>query len=353
MDIQSFKQEFDPYIESFLASKVAEFKKHTKDPFVLDVISYPQELIRAGGKRIRPYLAYLAYEAAGGKEKKKALQIFVALEIFHLFALVHDDIIDRSAERHGILTTHKFVVSKLKKESRSGDHGHIGNSIALLVGDLLFAWSTELFARNADFDGRELDRARAHYYRMTDQVITGQIIDVDTTTRRRVTEALIEEKMLLKTAIYSFVSPLKIGTALAGGSTEVEKFCEEFGKVLGLAFQIQDDLHDLTIPPKEMRTPSFTDLRENQHTLFTEYIFENGSSEQKEALDKILGSTLTESDRGRIVRLFTDSGALAYGEKAMEKYFNKSEKILEKAPLNEEFRQKFGALVNYIRERKD
>ncbi|MBI1975494.1 MAG: polyprenyl synthetase family protein [Candidatus Vogelbacteria bacterium] len=351
MDIQNFKKEFDSHLESFLAQKIAQFKNYTKDPFILETIAYPLVLIRAGGKRIRPYLAYLAYKNAGGRDDEGAMRLFAALEIFHLFALVHDDIIDRSAERHGILTTHKFVVARLKKEARSGDHGHIANSIAILVGDLLFAWSVELLTRAKDFGKDELDRALAHYYRMTDQVLTGQLIDVDTTTRRRASEGLIEEKMFLKSASYSFVSPLKIGTALAGGTAEMEKFCDEFGRALGLAFQIQDDLHDLTLPPKDQHTPSFTDLREHQHTLFTQYIFENGKPTQKEQLDKLLGSPVSESDRGKVLLLFTDSGAIEYGTRTMEKYFKKSEKLLEKSPIDDGVREKFTALINFIRAR--
>src|SRR5690349_9314646 len=83
----AFKKRFDPVLGRFLDKKIQEVKKTTNDPFVLEVVKHAKTLLMAGGKRVRPFLAFLTYRAAGGK--KDILDILVGLELFHAFALVH------------------------------------------------------------------------------------------------------------------------------------------------------------------------------------------------------------------------------------------------------------------------
>ena len=99
MEIQAFKKRFDQVLGRALKRRIFENKKLTKDPYVREVVAYVEQLVMAGGKRIRPYLAYVSYKVAGGKDDKAFLEIVVGLELFHAFALVHDDIMDHGTFR--------------------------------------------------------------------------------------------------------------------------------------------------------------------------------------------------------------------------------------------------------------
>ncbi len=242
-NLKEFKKTFDPILKQYLDKKIETFSKNVSDPFILGIVNYSQKLIETGGKRVRPYIAYLMYKASGGKETEKALEFFVSLELFHNFALIHDDIMDKSSVRHGVQTVHEYVKEKLQKEGRSGDLSHIGNSQAIILGDILLAWAFSVFDE-VNFDENKLRSAKSFFNKMADDVFLGQVIDIDIASRKDIPKELIDKKDKLKTASYSFIRPLQIGASLIGIDKNTEKFCYELGLNLGLAFQLQDDLLD-------------------------------------------------------------------------------------------------------------
>lgn len=242
-DLKEFKKTFDPILKQYLDKKIEAFSENINDPFILDLISYPQKLIESGGKRIRPFIAYLMYKALGGKEIEKALELFISLELFHNFALIHDDIMDKDSIRHGVQTVHEYVKEKLQKEGRSGDLNHIGNSQAILLGDILLCWAFSIFDE-VNLDKDKLKSAKIFFNKMANDVVLGQIIDIDIPSRKDIPIELINKKDKLKTASYTFIRPMQIGASLIGIDEKTEKFCEDLGLNLGLAFQMQDDLLD-------------------------------------------------------------------------------------------------------------
>lgn len=352
MEITAFKKEFDGVLKESLDFYIKDLRRFTKDKFVLDVAQYPRDLMMVGGKRIRPYISYLMYKVAGGKKDKEFLKFIVGLEVFHMFALVHDDIIDRAYEQRGKLTAHKYVVTKLKKESRRGDHGHMANGLAMLVGDLLYLWSADIMMNTSGFEDEALKKVRNLYREMSMSAIIGEMIEVDITTRRRVEEKVVMDKMLLKTGEYSFVTPLLTGLALGNSNSVVyEKFCRDFGSALGTAFQIQDDYLDLTGTAEALKKAVFTDLRESVHTVFTCYIFEHGKAEDKAELDALMGSAVNDSDDARVRRLFERTGSFDYGRKLMNKYFKKTQKVISDSTLPPKHKLELKELVEYIETR--
>lgn len=291
-NLKEFKQAFDPILKQYLDKKIAAFSEDVNDPFILDIIKYSQKLIESGGKRIRPYIAYLMYKASGGKEIEKALELFISLELFHNFALIHDDIMDKDSVRHGIQTVHEYVKEKLQKEERFGDLNHIGNSQAILLGDILLAWAFSVFDE-VRFDEDKLRSAKIFFNKMADDVFLGQMIDIDIPSRKDIPKELIAKKDKLKTASYSFIRPMQIGASLIGIDEKTEKFCYELGLNLGLAFQLQDDLLD----------------SENTQT-------------KQEAIEKI------------------------------EEHLKKAKEIIEKSELNENNKEEFYKFIDTIKHRK-
>ncbi len=246
MDITTFKSVFDTYAADWVEKKLSEYPGLVIDEQVLSYINHTGELIRGGGKRFRPYLCALMYDACGGKKQNDILPAGLAIELFHTFALIHDDIIDHGNVRRGIPTMHITVREILKRHSRTGDIDHVADGQAMLVGDLVYLWVFDVF-HTLSFSEEQKRKAFQYLTRMINEVIVGEMIDVDMTTRDTVRDELIYQKTVLKTATYTFVRPMQIGVVLAGGNAGIETCCEKFGEALGVAFQIQDDLFDLTL----------------------------------------------------------------------------------------------------------
>lgn len=352
-NLKEFKNIFDPILEEFIDLKVNNLSKKTGNDFVQDFVLYSKQLITNGGKRTRPYLAYLMFQAAGGQNSSEAIKFFVSLEVFHAFALVHDDIMDKSKLRRGVKTIHTFVLEHLKKQGRLGDLEHIANSQGILVGDLFFAWSIGIFDQIKDIPQANIDKAKECFFEMTDDVILGQMLDVDLKTRESSTKELVYEKNLMKTARYSFIYPLLIGSSLANANHTYEKFCRSIGEDLGIAFQTQNDLADIVGDEETVQKDVLGDIEEGQHTFFTNYILANANSSQKKYFASVFGKPIkSKTDRDKVKKLFIDSGAISEGEKIIQESFLKAKKTLEESDLKKEYKEIFFGLIKMLEERK-
>jgi geranylgeranyl diphosphate synthase type I len=351
-NLKEFKLIFDPVLNEFVDKKLKDFYEKTKDEFIRDFVSYSENLISSGGKRIRPYLAYLMYEAMGGQSTNEAIRVFVSLELFHNFCLMHDDIMDKSSERHGVETIHTYVTKKLSQEKRLGDLTHIGQSQAILTGDLLFSWSIESFNANGSFPKENVKKAQEYFYKMIDDVILGQMIDMDLTTREKSSEELVEEKIVMKTSYYTFVRPLQIGAYLADSNCNMEMFAVELGTKLGMAFQMQDDLLDIVGDPKIMNKNILRDIQERQHTFFTNYIFTKGSEKQRQELKKYFGEKVNENSQKEIVKLFENSGAIDQGKKIISENLSEARKIVENSDFDKKYKEYLQNLITLIEQRQ-
>ncbi len=351
MTIQAFKQRFDPILFPLAEARVKQYNQRCSDVFVRHSNEHMLTLIKSGGKRIRPYIACTIYEMLGGRITKPVMELFSALELFHVFALIHDDIIDHGMERHGVPTLHRFIHKSLETHARVGDLAHIASGQAMLLGDVLHAAANYLMMRGIKADANRLRRLRAEFDAMVEEVLLGEALDVDTATRRTASSELIEQKMYLKTASYTFIRPMKMGAALAGASKSFEGFCEVFGAALGLAFQIQDDLLDLTASTQMIHKTIFSDLQERQHTVFTQHIFEHGTKTEQTELQALMGIALTEAHRPRVEKLFQDSGAVIHGRARLSVHFDEAERALAELQLPMARKQTLRDLLKYIRDR--
>ena len=351
MELAEFKKIFDPVLEDFLENRINEFSKNTSDAFIKDFISYSKTLTLTGGKRVRPYIAYVMYVANGGKDIENAIRLFISLEIFHMFALIHDDIMDKQNKRHGVDTIHAYVLKKLKEQKRTGDIENVARAQGILLGDLFFSWAMEIFLDNRSFLPENISKAHDYFYKMVDEVCLGQILDIDTTTRESALEELINEKTRLKTSRYTFVRPMQIGAHLANPENNLDQYSESLGTKLGIAFQIQDDLFDLTLTPDKKYKTVLSDMRTHQQTIFTQFILDSGSKKNKSELLALWGSDLTPADRPRVINLFKSSGALSYGIQEMNTNFEEALSVLEASQLPRKYKIELRELVNTIRNR--
>lgn len=346
LSIFDFKEKFNIHLEAFLKAKLNSIGKNTKDEYINKIIQQSALITRAGGKRVRPYMAYLGYSLNGGKENAKLFDALVGIELFHIFALIHDDIIDESDERHSQATVHKFAENLLPLSKQKK---HFGISQALLTGDLMFAWSQEALLGNTKVSS--LEAVRTIYHKMIEEVVIGQMIDVVITNTEKVSKFDIEEKNRLKTARYTFVNPLKIGSAMETDSNEYSDFFEEFGLAIGTGYQVQDDLLDICGNSKDIGKDSMKDLEKGQHTYFTQYIFDEGNDEQKRLLKSLFGTLLNEDQKIEAKKLFESSGAISAGKSIITEKLELAKKSLTKYNIPESHRDAFSTILSIIEKR--
>ncbi len=350
MDLASFRTTFEPYLFSYFDARAAKCISLANNPFIGDLLAHVRKYL-TGGKRVRPYVSFLMYKSAGGQDDKAIMNVIVGLELFHLFGLIHDDIIDNGLERHHVSSVHIYGESYLRAESRRGDLSHIARAQAMLAGDLIVPWAIEVFTQTDLFTEDKMKVARQHFSAMIDQVILGQMIDADLTTQARASLQDIDQKMLLKTASYTFIQPMRIGNALAKKNKQMDSFCLHFGQAVGLAFQIQDDLLDIEPTSVSGKTP-FRDVAEGQHTLLTQHIMEHGTHEQKDFLKSVWGKALSTTETETLGQIFDSSGAIAQAEQTYQKHLNNARDILAQANLLAEWQTNWSQLLDQLEARK-
>lgn len=304
MELPAFKDWFEPRFEASVESCITRFSRYSTSGAVSEIAEYIQRVAR-GGKRLRPYLAYVGYLTHGGDPKKvEALfPIFTAIELVHLFALVHDDVMDEAQSRHGVSTMHTYFGEKYH-------HKRIGESIAILAGDVVLNWAYRAM-QTLVLPMQVMDEFEI----LIEEVIHGQLIDVLSPVVLPQSDSEIIEKMTLKTAHYSFYRPLMIG-ALVGGKGIDQQFLKMYTTNLGIAFQIQDDLLDI-VPQSETGKSMLRDIQNGQQTLVTWYMEHKASESDRE----LYGEALNAKNDVALRDVFIESGAVRYVQECAEQYF--------------------------------
>lgn len=322
MDLKSFKESFDNLLKIYVEEKITQAKSLLNDERLNAYIDYIQNFIFSWGKRIRPYCLWIMYKWFGGQQEKDIMQFAIIFELLHSMALIHDDIIDQSTKRHNVPTMHTHIASLLN------DKKHIAEGQAMLIWDLMLSWVYELGNKHHNFSEKLLDEARQNVHNMIEEVILGQMIDVDMMAWDQASKELIERKNYLKTGSYTFIRPMLTWAILADAPYEQKELVIELGKYLWLAFQLRDDLMDITFWD-ETKTP-FSDIQEGQQTFFTHYVVTQGTEEQKQMLQNAMGKKLSENEITELQKMFAESGAISSGEILLQEYSQKAKDVAEK-----------------------
>lgn len=246
------------------------------------------------GKRHRPLICQLACEAVGG-DPNKAQRSAAAIEHFHTAALIHDDIEDDAKTRRGEPCLH------IKE----------GEALAINAGDLALSLVTGSVVSDDQLDDATKLRVLDELIAMTTRTIEGQALDIGWARDKRF-DLDIEDYLLMarhKTACYSGAIPLAVGAIIGGADEPTIESLRSFGMAAGLAFQIQDDLINLTgsDKSKDFRI----DITEGKRTLVAIHALKN-SSESSELLSILEAHTTDEALKARAVEIMERSGSLDY-----------------------------------------
>lgn len=341
MELLDFKTTFDGILQTYVDQKVIQAKGLLGDKKLNQMVQYIERFIFSGGKRLRPYCARAVYLWLGGTQEKAMLHFSILFELFHSFALIHDDIMDQAEKRHNELSTHNYIMTLLGSSPKVS---HTAESQAILLGDLLFSWTYEFLYQDHPFSPAVLKEARANIQQMIEEVIAWQMIDVHLSISSGTDIDMINKKNMYKTASYTFIRPMLTGAILAGASQEQKDLISELGLHLGLAFQMRDDLMDITGGDKTKSV--FTDIQEAQQTHFTYYIMSNGTEEQKALLTSCLWQKLDEQKMGELKEMFESSGAIDHVKEEIKLHLEKANEIFATIPFtNDEARDSFSRMM--------
>ena len=265
----------------------------TIDPSTLCKAS--DHLIKAGGKKLRPALVILSTESVGGRSQD-ALKTAASMELIHTFSLIHDDIMDKDEMRRGKPSVHTIW----------------GEPMAILAGDTLFskAFETVLETDTTNIDPKRVVDALKTVVDSCIKICEGQALDIGFEGKLDVSEEEYMNMIYKKTAAL-IAAATKAGAILGGGTEEQIEALSEYGRLIGLAFQIQDDYLDVVSYEEDIGKPVGSDIVEGKMTLMVVHALANASKEDKERLISVLEAN-NEDLIDDAIGIFNKYGSIEY-----------------------------------------
>tara|TARA_B100001559_G_scaffold124019_1_gene104309 strand:+ start:496 stop:1470 length:975 start_codon:yes stop_codon:yes gene_type:complete len=292
--MKHYQDYFDKHLKSYNQSKTP---KNLYEPV--------QYVLEIGGKRLRPILTLITADCFGGNISD-SLNAALAIEVFHNFTLIHDDIMDNAPLRRGKQTVHE------KWNINTG----------ILSGDAMLIMAYKLFESYPQSQSQELIKL---FSKTALEVCEGQQYDIDFGNRFDVTTAEYLKMIEYKTAVL-VASAMQMGAIIADASPEDQQKCFDFGRNLGIAFQLKDDYLDTFGDPKTFGKQIGGDIIENKKTyLFTKSI-EMGSEATRNILKELYNQDLSNNEKKifKVIEIFNETGAADANCIAIKKYTEKA-----------------------------
>ncbi len=310
------------------------------------------EYVLRGGKRLRGALCLLGCQAGGGT-RAQAFPAAIGLELFHAYLLVHDDFMDRDAERRGGPTLQVAFAKEgaLAAGARAAGE-HAANSLAVLFGSLMQSWALEqIFA--ATVAPERIVAVAQLVARALGEVTLGQALDVAAPLLPSLPRAAALKIEELKTGSYTFELPLTLGALLAGASPETHAALVAYARPLGQAFQIADDLLGTFGSPEQTGKSAGNDLREGKRTLLVLRALETATEKQRVALLSGLGDPdLSDEEIERLRDLLRRSGAEGYARGEAAKLCAEAERALDGEAIPAAVASELRAIARYTVQRE-
>lgn len=317
--------------------------------------------IKSGGKSLRPAVALLACGALGGDEAQ-ALPVAAAIEVYHTWTLVHDDVIDRDDIRRGRPTVHREFATRAAREFgwRAEDAEHYGMTIAMLAGDAQQSWAWSLLFEAHLERGLAAEVALALAQALASQVtpllVAGEALDVQYVGRaRQLSEAQVLDMLWKKTgALYEFAG--RAGAAVALNDADPERpearAIARFGSLCGIAFQIQDDILGIVGDAGQLGKPVGSDIREGKTTLLTLKALELADDGERRRIQRALQEGIADADTiAALAALIRKLGVIRYAQEMSQRFVKEALTHLEALPDNE-YRRLLSLWAQYLIERE-
>lgn len=322
-------------VDAFLKDAITRLDRSPRDLYTASRAYFARP-----GKRLRPCLVMLAASACGGEEDA-VVPAAAAVEVFHTWTLVHDDIIDADPVRRGGPSAHEIgAAAALEAFDCSRRRANrYGRDVAILAGDMLQGWGLAMLLSCADdprLDGEiVLDRARAFATELTAGVVRGEMLDIQLSMKapEEIRRSDVVRMMKLKTALL-LRFPAELGASLAlgkrpAGSPEAQALAR-FGEKCGLAFQLQDDVLGIIGDPDRLGKPVGSDLREKKRTLILLSALKKADAKDRKAILGFLARPdARASDIRRMTGIFRETGAIASTRTLARRYAREGVRALD------------------------
>jgi len=305
MKASSIKGELESY-----ASTVNDFILTSLEGKPKELYQASSHLIRSGGKRLRPFMVIKSCEMLGGTIKR-ALPAAAAVELVHNFTLVHDDIMDNDEMRHGTATVHRYF----------------GTPLAILAGDIMFSKSFELITfngRKVGIPDKDITIMVAHLSKACIEICEGQAADIGFASNSKFPKESDYIKMVGKKTAALFEISCVLGALSAPSHTErdVENLAS-FGRNIGIAFQLVDDLIGVVGDPKLTGKAAGNDIREGKKTYPILLALSNSKDKDRDKILKVFGSkSASSADIRDAVRVISEVGIEQDVRDAARKHMN-------------------------------
>ncbi len=291
------------------------------------------EFLLRKGKRLRPLLFVLGYLGFAKKEAPNLYRSALSFELLHGFFLVHDDIVDKSPTRRGKPSMHKML----------------GEDLALIAGDLIYALAMESFLSVKENPQRK-EKALKIFIRAGAYTAAGEFIELLNASKNigKIKRQDIYRTYDLKTACYSFASPLSCGAALAGAGQREIDLLYQYGIYLGRAFQLKDDILGLFGEEKKTGKSSLSDLEEGKKTLLFWYAYHNSRPKERALIRKTLNKNkVKRNDLLTMRRIIVSSGALYYSAREISRLTKEAQSVIASCRMDKKYK---ALLNNYCQE---
>lgn len=292
-------------------------------------------IMQLGGKRVRPKLLLLAYRCVSGKLNDDAARLALAIETFHNFSLVHDDIMDNAPLRRGKKTVHE----------------EWDNNVAILAGDNLLIKCFELILKTG-FKNRE--KLLEEFSEMASQVCEGQQMDISFPLQERINEEEYLKMIRLKTAVLPACA-LKMGALAAGADAERAGHFYDFGLNLGMAFQLQDDYLDSFGNSEDTGKQVGGDIIENKRTILYIRAMQTLEGEERNELSRWFNGPAVDAAAkvDRVRELFSMAESDAYLLSLKSEFEHHAFICMEKACDASANRGEFTELFDFLKARNN
>lgn len=297
-------------LTQYLETEIAALQFPSAPANLYDPLRY---FLTLGGKRMRPVLTLMGAELFGC-DKEKAVSAALAIELFHNFSLIHDDIMDEAPLRRGMATVHEKW----------------NTNVAILSGDVLLV---KAYQQLSYYKNDQLSALFERFNQTATEVCDGQQMDMDFETRKVVSEVEYIEMIRLKTSVLLGCA-FEFGAIVANASMADRKNMYEFGVNLGIAFQIQDDLLDLYANPDQFGKQVGGDILSNKKTL----LLIEAMNKIPNETEHLLQMAPNEEKVRKAKDLFTAHGVTELVQSKMNEYYDLA--MLNLSNLSQEDAQK-------------
>jgi geranylgeranyl diphosphate synthase type II len=286
--------------------------------------------LQLGGKRVRPVMCLMGNELFD-EIKDDAWNVATAIELFHNFTLIHDDIMDKAPLRRGMETVHQ----------------KFGESTALLAGDVMLVSAYEYLNK---ISSTYLRSAIQLFNKTAKEVCEGQQLDMDFEKQETVDFTAYENMISLKTSVLLAAS-LQLGAILGGALERNQNLIYEFGRKLGLAFQVQDDYLDAFGDSTKFGKQIGGDIKSNKKTFLLIHALETSSSAQKKRLSELMQTDDT-TKVDEVLTIFKDCKADAWANELKEKYLDESLRHLDDVAVLSKRKEPLKELAAFLIQRE-